>query len=273
MPELPEIFCRAAEINAALTGRTITGIEVLQPKCLNLEPAEFQAALTGAQIHGAQARGKWIGIDTSRGSLLINLGMGGEILLTNRARLPEKYRLLFDLDSPAAGPQACLSLNFWWFGYAHYAPPGQLDQHEMTARLGPNALDLTPADLKTLLAGQRSRLKPFLLDQSRLAGIGNFYIQDILYFARLHPLRKIDSLNEAEIEALWNAIQQGLRPALEQGGAFYELDLYGEKGGFQMESIAIGYREGEPCPTCTTAIQKIKTGSTTSYICPECQKL
>jgi formamidopyrimidine-DNA glycosylase len=272
MPELPEIYARTNEIKTALVGKTITGIEILQPKCLNIEPEAFQHALTGACIQDATFRGKWIQVETDRGHLLLNLGMGGEILLTTHAALPEKRCLIFDLDSTSGGEQPCLSINFWWFGYAHYAPPGGLDQHEMTAKLGTNVIDLSLEEFKDLLKGQRSRVKTFLLDQSKAAGIGNFYIHDILFRARNHPLRKIDSLQEDEIECLYHAVQEGLHSSMEVGGAFFELNLFGEKGGYTMESLQIGYQEGKPCPSCGTIIEKIKTGSTSSFICPECQK-
>jgi formamidopyrimidine-DNA glycosylase len=268
MPELPEIYNRAKEMKQALLGRTITGVQVTQPKCLNIPLEEFQAALAGASIQEVDYRGKWIRVETDRGWLLLNMGMGGEILLTNRQRLPEKYRLVFDFQDGE-----CLSINFWWFGYAHYAPLKGLAQHAPTAKLGPNAIDLSVDDLRRLLKGQRTGIKAFLLDQSKIAGIGNAYVHDILFLAGLHPKRKIDSLSEAEIEALSAAIEQGLRPSIERGGAFYETTLHGEKGGFQFESILVGYREGQPCPKCSTPIEKIKIGSTSSFICPSCQAL
>jgi formamidopyrimidine-DNA glycosylase len=112
-----------------------------------------------------------------------------------------------------------------------------------------------------------------LLDQSRIAGIGNAYIHDILFMAGLHPLRKIDSLSDGEIPRLFQAIQDGLEVSIAKGGAAYEVDLFGKKGGFQVEDIQVGYREGQPCPRCATLIQKIKTGSTSSFICPSCQPL
>lgn len=268
MPELPEITNRAREMKAALSGKVIRGIEVLQPKSLNMPEEAFVQTLTGARILDATNRGKWILVKTDQGWLLLNLGMGGEILLTDRGHLPEKYRLVLDFSDGA-----CLTVNFWWFGYAHYAAPGRLDDHPMVAKLGPNALELTAEDLKAMFKGQRSGIKAFLLDQARMAGIGNAYVHDILFLARLHPLRKIDSLREAEIEALAQAIQDGLLPSLQKGGAFYEVNLYGEKGGFQSDEVRIGYREGQPCPVCATPIEKLKTGSTTSFICPACQPL
>lgn len=266
MPELPEVASRAAEMKSALVGKTIAGFEILQPKCLNVPPEVFTQALTGGQIEDITHHGKWIFMQTGRGYLLLNMGMGGEILLIDRSKLPEKYRLIVDFEDAT-----CLSINFWWFGYAHYTPSDQLDRHEMTARLGPNVLDLTESEFIRLMRGQRGRLKAVLLDQSRIAGIGNAYIHDILFLAGLHPLRAVNQLTEADFSRLWSGIQQGLRPSLELGGAFYELSLFGEKGGFTRDMILIGYREGEPCPRCGTPIEKIKTGSTTSFICPSCQ--
>jgi formamidopyrimidine-DNA glycosylase len=124
-----------------------------------------------------------------------------------------------------------------------------------------------------MLHKRRGSIKSFLLNQSALAGIGNAYVHDILWYAGLHPLRKIESLNEQNIKRLAKAIQQGLKPSIKKGGAFYEVDLYGQKGGFNMRHVKIGYKEGKPCPSCKTKIKKIKTGSTSTFICPHCQKV
>jgi len=268
MPELPEIALFARDMQKELVGRTISGIEVLQPKCLNVPQETFVEALTGAQWLDVTYRGKWLRVETSRGWLLLNLGMGGEILLTSRDHLPEKYRLVFDLDN-----DTCLAINFWWFGYAHYARPGELDDHKMTAKLGPNALDVTADDLRAMLQGRRGRIKSFLLNQSRLAGIGNVYVQAPLFKAGIHPLRPINTLSDDEIAGLWGAIQDTLRESMAHGGSGWELNLYGQKGRWDESFLRVGYREGQPCPACGTSVEKIKTGSTSSYICPQCQPL
>ncbi len=266
MPELPEIATLARQLDERLPGKHIGAIEIVQPKCLNLPEEAFRSALTGARLESAAYRGKWILVHSDRGWLLLNLGMGGEVLLTPADALPAKRRLVFAFEEGD-----CLSVNFWWFGSAHYVPEGELERHPQVGRLGPNAIDLDTARLAELLHGQRGALKAFLLDQERIAGIGNAYVHDILFLARLHPLRKIPTLTPAEIDALAVAIQAGLRPSLEKGGAFYEMDTYGVKGGFTMDDIRVGYREGQPCPACATPIVKIKTGGTSSFICPACQ--
>jgi formamidopyrimidine-DNA glycosylase len=268
MPELPEIVCRAREMDRRLSGRTIRAVEVLQPKCLNVPVATFGRALSGAKIIGVSNHGKWLFVETTKGSLLLNLGMGGEILLVATGDLPEKWRVRFDLDRSES-----LTVNFWWFGYAHYVPTAKLATHTMSASLGPNALDISLADFRTLLAGRRGAVKSFLLDQSHLAGIGNAYIHDILFRARLHPLRPISSLGQSEIDSLHAAIWAEFERSIRLGAAFYEVDLDGKPGGFTGAHLLVGYREGKPCPECKTSIEKIKTGTTASFICPRCQRL
>lgn len=268
MPELPEIISRAREMNTTLKGKQISLIEVLQPKCLNLPPEDFINHLAGATIEKVTHHGKWILVRTTSGWLLINLGMGGEILLTTRCEMPAKHRLVFDFTD-----DTCLTINFWWFGYAYYAAPDALDTIPMIARLGPNALDFTKTEFHALVRGQKPsvRVKALLLDQSKIAGIGNAYIHDILFLAGLHPMRHLQTLKDAEIDRLYVAMHSGLEPSIVKGGAFYETNLHGEKGGFLMEDILIGYRAGSACPTCGTNIEKIRTGSTSSFICPVCQ--
>lgn len=266
MPEIPEIASRAREMNQALPGKKISGIQVEQPKSLNIPLDEFSQGLLNATIREVSHRGKWLMVETSQGWLLLNMGMGGEILLVDRAHLPAKHRLIFDFSDGT-----CLSINFWWFGYVHFAPLDHLSDHEPTAKLGPNVLDLTEEQFTARITGQKGKVKAFLLDQTQVAGIGNAYIHDILFFAGLHPLRMIRSLSPTEIHSLYDGIQRGLLPALQKGGAFYEMNLFGQKGQFTMDDIVIGYREGQPCPVCQTPILKIKTGGTSSFICPHCQ--
>jgi formamidopyrimidine-DNA glycosylase len=268
MPELPEIVCRMREMNERLAGRTIREIEVAQPKCLNVSTSAFREALAGARVRGVTNRGKWLLVETSNGHLLLNLGMGGEILLVPTGRPPQKWRVRFDLDRDES-----LCVNFWWFGYAHYAAPGELGGHALSARLGPDALDVSLDEFRAALARRRGGIKSFLLDQTRLAGIGNAYIHDILFRARLHPLRPIPSLTKTEIDRLHRAIRTELQRSIDLGAASYEAALDGSGGGFTAAHLLVGYREGKRCPECGAAITKIRTGATATFICPRCQPL
>ena len=266
MPELPEITVLARQMKTELVGKTFASIEVLQPKCLNVQPEAFVDALAGARLLDVTHRGKWLFVETTQGWLLLNLGMGGEVLLTTRDALPEKHRLVFDFDDGA-----CLAINFWWFGYAHFA--AELADHLPTARLGPNALTLTLDQFRELLRGRRGGVKSFLLNQRRIAGLGNVYVQDPLFKAGIHPLRKINTLDDDDATALWRTIRGTLQESIDLGGSAWEHDLHGEKGRWDASFFLAAYREGQPCPVCGAPIEKIKTGSTSGYICPVCQAL
>ncbi|MEW6230657.1 MAG: zinc finger domain-containing protein, partial [Bacillota bacterium] len=99
-------------------------------------------------------------------------------------------------------------------------------------------------------------------------------VQDILWGARLHPQRPLGSLTEAEVRALWEAMREVLRRGIAEGGSDYEKDLYGCRGGWSVDKhFAVGYREGRPCPRCGAPIQRIRTGQTSTFICPNCQVL
>jgi len=268
MPELPEITCRAREMDRTIAGHRISKVEVLQPKCLNRTVDQFQSAVVGNRVAHVMHHGKWLIAEMERGYLLINLGMGGELLWVDSGGLPEKWRVRLAMEDDHQ-----LAINFWWFGYVHVLESTDPSSHPMLGKLGPDALELDLAGFADMLSGRRGRIKLLLLDQSKIAGIGNAYVHDILFRARLHPLRLIPSLADREIEALYAAIQQEFRRSIEKGGAFYEFDLFGERGGFTADDLLIGYREGKPCPVCAAPVKKIKTGSTASFICPVCQPL
>lgn len=266
MPELPEIYVLAGDMRKELVGRTFGKIKVLQPKCLNVPVDEFQTAISGAEIRDVTPRGKWVRVALSQGWLLLCLGMGGEILLTDRDHLPEKHRLIFDLTDGAA-----IAVNFWWFGFSHYALT--LADHKMTAELGPDMLDLSLDEFRALLRGRKGAIKTLLLDQKRIAGIGNVYVQDPLFLARIHPLRSIATLSDADIANLWAALRETLQQSIDLGGSAWEQNLYGEKGQWDQRYMRILHLENEPCPVCGTTVENIKTGSTHTRVCPVCQPL
>jgi formamidopyrimidine-DNA glycosylase len=266
MPELPEIRVLASDMEKELAGRVISSVEVLQPKCLNVPAEQFQASLSGSEIVSVTAHGKWIRVRLSVGWLLLGLGMGGEINLTDRDHLPESRRLILGFEDGG-----CLAINFWWFGYAHFVE--ELAEHPMTAKLGPDFMCLSEEEFRELLRGRRGGVKSFLLDQKRIAGIGNVYVQDPLFKAGIHPLRRINTLSEKEIGHLYQALRETLQESIDLGGSYWEQNLHGERGRWDSSYLLVAYREGESCPKCGTPVEKIKTGSTSTYICPGCQPL
>jgi len=272
MPELPEIVNLARQMTKELQGKRIAGIELTQPKCLNIPPERFRRRIVGKRIGETRARGKWLFTELNpSGHLLLNLGMGGDLRYHKRAStIPEKYQLRLTFADHTA-----LTATFWWFGYVHLVPDEELLGDKMTWRLGISPIEegFAVVNLRSMLSGRRGAIKSFLLDQKNIAGIGNVYIQDILFKAGLHPLRRIGTLTDSEIQALHGAMLDVLGKSIKLGGLRYERDLYGRRGRYGAEHFLVGYKEDKPCPACGTLIVKIRTGSTSSYICPKCQKL
>lgn len=266
MPELPEIHNLAAQMNSQLVGKSISAVEVRQEKCLNLPTEAFEREITGEVIEAVGAHGKWILVRMASGKrLLVNLGMGADLLYHAGEASTDEFQVRFDLGGPS------LTVRFWWFGHVHLIDAGEIDGHSMTSVLGPDALDsdLTEQEFLALLEGRRGRIKSFLTNQRNLAGIGNVYIQDILYRTGLHPERQIPSIPEEKRRELYQVMRENLEEAVALGGLAYEKDLYGSPG--RLEGFLVGYCEGEDCPECGAVIEKIRVGSTASFICPRCQ--
>jgi len=267
MPELPEIHHLAKQMDKALKGRRIESVDIRQEKCLNVPTTEFTELVQGKTIGRSANRGKWVFTELDPGAwLLLNLGMGGDARLVKAGgEVPAVYQGRFDLDNGSA-----FTLRFWWFGYIHASD--DLASHKMTCDLGVDPLDrreFTLARFAEMLRGRRGAIKQYLLDKKNIAGIGNVYAQDSLFMASIHQKRTIPSLSEDDIGRLHAAIVEHLAMATKLGGLAYEKDLYGKPGGFS--EFLVGYREDQTCPECGTAIEKVKTRSTSSSVCPKCQ--
>jgi formamidopyrimidine-DNA glycosylase len=270
MPELPDIVILAHSMDQALRDRSIAEVTINQPQCLNRPEEEFRQAVVSRVFQQVWQRGKWVLADLDRDwTLAFNLGMGGEVRLRGADEVPDpqRERVVFRLTD---GKQ--LWVHFWWFGHVHLIPLDDLGTHPQLARLGqePLADDFTPQQLEKMLQGRRGAIKNYLLNQRFIAGIGNVYVQDILWHARLHPLRKANTLTPADVERLHSAIRHVLEEGIRWGGGPREYDVWGNEGHY-TEHLQVGYRTGETCPACGTVIEELRVGSTTSYICPHCQ--
>ena len=268
MPEYPEIRHLAEQMNASLAGKTFSGAEVLNEKCLNMPAGEFAKTITGRTVASVGWRGKWVlaGLD-NEDRLALNLNMGGNVVLYGLADGPrEKWRVVLRFTDGCS-----LSVGFWFLGYLHYLKHGE--PHPMTDGLGADPLSeaFTFDRFNALLGSRKVPVKTLLLKQDGIAGIGNFYVQDMLFLARVHPLKQAVQLSGEERWRIYETMRSYLKKALDLGGASYENGLYDEPGGFR--EMLIGYKEGQPCPVCGTAIKKIKTGSTSGFVCEVCQPL
>jgi formamidopyrimidine-DNA glycosylase len=268
MPELPEVETVVRDLVAAgLEGARITGVRIHWARTIATpSPARFQRALRGRVIQRLSRRGKFIVIHLSDGgALLVHLRMTGRLLLAS----PGPHdRVVFALSDGRelrfADPRK--------FGRIWLAD----DPATVLASLGPEPLAITPADFRRRLADRTRALKPLLLDQSFLAGIGNIYADEALWAAQLHPLRKSDTLDAPQADRLLRAIRTVLRrgirnlgTSLGHGKTNFRLPR-GESGRNREHLRAYG-QTGLPCPRCTTPIARILVAQRATHLCPACQ--
>lgn len=268
MPELPEIKNIAYQMNDTIKNKIICGFEFSNSKCLNITKEDFVKKVVGKAVTSIISKGKWLYIILNdESNVILCLGMGGEVIYhksNDVTQIKHRGKISFNDGS-------CLTINFWWFGYLHYV--GKYELHKPTDDLGIDALSssFTPEVLFNITSHKKARIKNILLNQKIIAGIGNYYIHDILFTTKIHPLTLSNELSYDHIKKLYDSIQYYLKTSLSLGGADYEQDLFGNYGKYSV--IEIAYKEGEPCPVCTTPIEKIKTGSTSSFVCSHCQLL
>jgi len=273
MAELPEIYQLSEQMQESLIGKQIKHAEIIQEKCCNVSEREFASRVIQSKVTGVTNKGKWIILSLSNEEyMLISLGMGGDLLYFQEASAhpnQEKYQFILRFHDGTG-----FSVKFWWFGKVYVANGNQLKDEKHTKDIA-----LTPFDeaftydyFKQLFDGKKAGIKAFLLNQKNVGGIGNMYIHDILFKSRLHPTKKVSELSEDDLKKLYDTIRERLRESLSKGGFSLEKDFYGQNGRYTTDYFLIGYKKGEPCPVCGMKIQSIKTGSTTSFICPACQK-
>jgi len=264
MPELPEIYNISEQLKKEIVGLKIIDTNIIQEKTINMDVDEFKKNIINQEVISVTSKGKWIFIHfKSKDSLHINLGMGGDLLYSTT--IPKKkHQAVIMLNN-----NHLLSFRFWWFGYIHFVDSSE--EHDMTKKLGVDLIrdNISKKEFVSLFSKRKGSLKSFLLNQKKIAGIGNYYIHDILYKAKINPLKKIPELSTRKLGMLYESIIEEFNESILLNGADYELDIYNIKGSFSAGSVA--YKEGKNCQ-CGTLIKKIKTGSTSSYYCPKCQK-
>ena len=272
MPELPEVETIVRGLQRTLPGRTVVRATVRWPRAIaRPEAAAFQEGIVGRRILAVGRRGKYVVIGLDRGALLIHLKMSGRLRVAPAAEALDKHTHTYlDLDD---GRQLRFH-DVRKFGRLYLVD----DPARVTATLGPEPLDkaFTLADFCRRLRQRRGRLKSLLLNQAFLAGLGNIYADESLFAARLHPLRKADTLTPDDQARLYTAIRGVLARAVESRGTTLDdggyLDARGQRGAFQVQLQVYG-RRGQPCFECGAPIERTVIGGRSTHFCPRCQKL
>ncbi len=263
MPELPEVETIRRLLAPRLTGRRIVRAEFPERRSLRGDPAKTAARLEGQTIRAVGRRGKHLLVELESGLLLaIHLGMtgslewGGERGAHTRALLQlDRGRVLFDDPRIFGRIELC------------EAVPKRI------ARLGPEPLEIGPAEFIARLRARRRMLKPLLLDQAFLRGLGNIYTDEALFRAGIHPRTLAARLSPERVRKLHTAIRAVLKAAIAAGGTTISdyVDPEGNPGGFEVRLRVYG-RAGEPCPRCRAPIRRTVVGQRGTYFCPQCQR-
>lgn len=258
MPELPEVETVVRTVAPHLIGRRIVAAEFTSRHVTHGNRAALAARLIGREIETVRRRGKFILIGLDEGLFSIHLGMTGRLLISGKPA--EHTYAVFTLDD----------------GLLLYQDPRQFGKIEWNPkrveRLGPEPLEISLEDFRVRLK-RKSRIKPLLLNQAFLAGLGNIYVDESLFAAGIHPLASAAKISAPRAAKLRQAIREILTAAIEAGGSSISdyVDAEGRKGWFQVSHRVYG-REGEPCVTCSTPIRRILVAQRSSHFCPRCQK-
>jgi formamidopyrimidine-DNA glycosylase len=266
MPELPEVETIARALKPDLVGRTIISADLRWSRTLAIpSPSQFKKLVTGQKIVNVSRRAKYVIIHLEDYNLLIHLRMSGDLMIRAGKIKAEKHdRLLLHLS----GSKYLAFNDTRKFGRVWFTDQPE----EILGKLGPEPLEksFTAKWLFENLRERKRQLKPLLLDQTFLAGLGNIYTDECLHIAKLHPLAPSNTVTKKQAEVLHDAIRAVLKDGIRRNGASIDW-VY--RGGDYQNYFHVYDREGQPCSVCGTKIQKFTVGQRGTHVCPNCQRL
>ena len=274
MPELPEVETIARNLRPDLIGLTVLDADVRWARTIAMPSVRrFKQQIRGQVIRDVSRRAKFLRILLTDYELFIHLRMSGDLALTPGSVAPATHdRLVLSLAGRSARSRR---LRPYTLAFNDTRKFGRVwltaNADEITGRLGPEPLsdDFTAQWLSDALRKRHRQLKPLLLDQTFLAGLGNIYADESLHRAGLHPLALSSSVSAMKAEQLHAAIRSTLQEGIRRNGASFDW-VY--RGGEYQNYFRVYDREGEPCPVCGTPIRKLVVGQRGTHICPNCQK-
>jgi formamidopyrimidine-DNA glycosylase len=275
MPELPEVETVVRDLRKhGLANAVIRGVDVRWPRTVaGLAPEAFAKALAGQRITGVSRRAKYIVLALGSGQrLLVHLRMTGKLRFAAEGERPGPHD---HVVLAFADGRRLVFNDTRKFGRFRLLSP----QDDPLQALGPEPLEdaFTPALLRERLRGRTRQIKPLLLDQATVAGLGNIYVDEALWQAKLHPERRADTLTPAEIRRLHAAIREVLQRAVDNCGTTLgdgEGNFYSVAGhrGRNADALKVFRRDGLPCPRCGTVLARTVVGQRGTHFCPRCQQ-
>jgi formamidopyrimidine-DNA glycosylase len=279
MPELPEVETVVRTLRPSLVGRTLVGFELFWPRTLHgLDPDEFRQRTLGQSIVDVRRRAKFIVLEMVDGDRIsVHLRMTGEPLFVDSTldqpplhRAPY-LRARFELSDEAS----LLFYDTRKFGRIGLLSPADWELFDATLGVEPLSDAFTAAALRGILKTRTRQMKPLLLDQTVVAGLGNIYVDESLFLARINPLQPSQHVSRSKAAALHAAIVNVLREAVADNGT--TLRDYrggaGQIGEHQFKLQVYGSVAGHPCPRCGAGLERTVVGQRGTVFCPRCQRL
>jgi formamidopyrimidine-DNA glycosylase len=264
MPELPEVETFARHLRPTLVGKKILVADLRWNRTLAIpSPKKFKEYIQGQRILDVGRRAKFLNIQLKDYSLLIHLRMSGDLLVRDSTIRPAKHdRLIIKLS----GNQSLVFNDTRKFGRVWLTA----NPTEVLGQLGPEPFskEFTSRWLHNALQQKKRQLKPLLLDQTFIAGLGNIYTDEALHLSKLHPVAASDTVTQQQAQALHEAIRKVLKEGIRRNGASIDW-VY--RGGQYQHYFRVYDRAGQPCPVCGTEIQRIVVGQRGTHVCPQCQ--
>ncbi|CAN5323193.1 bifunctional DNA-formamidopyrimidine glycosylase/DNA-(apurinic or apyrimidinic site) lyase [soil metagenome] len=275
MPELPEVETIRLKLEPHLVGRRFDRVEINDSRLVRpFEPQAVAAELEGERVSALERRGKYLIVQFESGrALLIHLRMTGSLRHATRGLLAEDphRRAVVSLDDESDVAYRDVRRFGTWL----LLKPGELQPY-LAAKVGREPLErsFSARHLRELLENRRAPLKAALLDQRTVAGLGNIYVDEALWRARLHPLRPAQTLDAEEVARVTRAIKEALKAGISRQGASLRDYATPDGGrGRMQDRFRVYGRSGRPCTRCGTPIDKIRAGGRGTWYCPSCQPL
>lgn len=271
MPELPEVETIKRDLSRLVIGKKILDITTDSPKQVKPSLAEVKKGVVGSTIKALKRRGKLLQIMLSNGKILtVHLKMTGRLLVRKKDTPKDNWQHVVLKLSGEKELRFADSRKFGWLRLIENSEKLE----ELLVDLGSEPLDgFSIEELRTILASTSRAIKIVLMDQKKIAGIGNIYACEALFLAKIDPRRSANKINRKEVKGIYQAIRKVLRAGIKYRGASdqYYLDALGHKGSYQDHFLVYG-REGQSCRKCKKAkIKKIKLGGRGTNYCPACQ--
>jgi len=275
MPELPEVETIRRQLARSIKGKKINDVTVRWGKRLVPGKSKFVAGLKGRTIKDIRRHGKLMRLELSGGKVLfVHLKMTGQLLLKDKKAVPEKHaHVILKL----AGSKDLHWVDMRKFGFLKLLDAEAAEAYLASWNFGPEPLarGFTYQVFRDCLThSPNAKIKPKLLEQTCIAGIGNIYAVEALWAAKIHPLSAIKNIPETKLKKLHRDIVRILKDAVKVGGtsASDYYDAFGDAGGYEKKLKAY-QQEGKPCKRCRAKLKKIKVAGRGTVICPKCQKL